>query len=246
MYQFFTEPDNITGNHIYITGSDYNHIRNVLRMKPGETVNVSDGVSGKEYRCHIEEFDEGRVHLRLDFIKEADVELPVRVTLFQGLPKSGKMDYIIEKCTELGVCEIVPVINSRSVVKLNEKQAEKKTAHWRGKAEAAAKQSRRSFIPVVHDPVSMEEAVRMSSGLDKSIIPYELSEGFEKTRSIISGIERESTLGIFIGPEGGFTEEEVALSEKSGVIPVTLGKRILRTETAGMVVLSWLIYLFES
>ncbi len=134
MYRFFTDQSNISGNDIYITGSDYNHIRNVLRMKPGEVVSVSDGETEKEYRCHIEGFEEEKVHLRLDFIKEADVELPVRVTLFQGLPKSDKMDYIIEKCTELGVSEVIPVRTSRSVMKLDEKKAGKRIEHLQGKA----------------------------------------------------------------------------------------------------------------
>lgn len=245
MYRFFTDQSKISGNDIYITGSDYNHIRNVLRMKPGEVVSVSDGETEKEYRCHIEDYEEGKVHLRLDFIKEADVELPVRVTLFQGLPKSDKMDYIIEKCTELGVSEIVPVKTSRSVMKLDEKKAEKRTEHWQGKAEAAAKQSKRAVIPAVHEPVSMEEAVKMCCELDNRLIPYELSEGFDKTREMISGIKSGSSVGIFIGPEGGFSEEEIALAETAGVTPITLGKRILRTETAGMVVLSWLVYIFE-
>ena len=245
MYRFFTDQSKISGNDIYITGSDYNHIRNVLRMKPGEVVSVSDGETEKEYRCHIEDYAEGKVHLRLDFIKEADVELPVRVTLFQGLPKSDKMDYIIEKCTELGVSEIVPVKTSRSVMKLDEKKAEKRTEHWQGKAEAAAKQSKRAVIPAVHEPVSMEEAVKMCCELDNRLIPYELSEGFDKTREMISGIKSGSSVGIFIGPEGGFSEEEIALAETAGVTPITLGKRILRTETAGMVVLSWLVYIFE-
>ncbi|MCR5023248.1 MAG: 16S rRNA (uracil(1498)-N(3))-methyltransferase [Lachnospiraceae bacterium] len=245
MYRFFTDQSNISGNDIYITGSDYNHIRNVLRMKPGEVVSVSDGETEKEYRCHIEDFEEEKVHLRLDFIKEADVELPVRVTLFQGLPKSDKMDYIIEKCTELGVSEVVPVRTSRSVMKLDEKKAGKRTEHWQGKAEAAAKQSKRSMIPVVHEPVSMAEAVKMCGELDNRLIPYELSEGFEKTREMISNIKPGSTVGIFIGPEGGFSEEEIALAESAGVTPVTLGKRILRTETAALVVLSWLVYIYE-
>lgn len=214
-------------------------------MKPGEVVSVSDGETEKEYRCHIEGFEEEKVHLRLDFIKEADVELPVRVTLFQGLPKSDKMDYIIEKCTELGVSEVIPVRTSRSVMKLDEKKAGKRTEHWQGKAEAAAKQSKRSMIPVVHEPVSMAEAVKMCGELDNRLIPYELTEGFEKTREMISNIKPGSTVGIFIGPEGGFSEEEIALAESAGVTPVTLGKRILRTETAALVVLSWLVYIYE-
>ncbi len=245
MYQFFVSPEDISGNDISIRGGDYNHIKNVLRMKPGENLNVHDGVSDNEYRCHIDSFGEDEVHLKLDFVKEADVELPVKVTLFQGLPKSDKMDLIIEKCTELGVYEIVPVMTERSVVRLDGDKALKKTAHWRGKAEAAAKQSKRSVIPFIREPASMKEAIDISSSLDHKLIPYELAEDFEKTRSMISSIKKGSTLGIFIGPEGGFSEEEIEKARESGIIPVTLGRRILRTETAAMVVLSWLIYNFE-
>lgn len=245
MYQFFVDPSQIRGNEVIIEGADYNHIKNVLRMKAGECVNISDGVSGKEMRCHIESFSDDRVNLKLDFIKEADVELPVHVTLFQGLPKSGKMDFIIEKCVELGVSEIVPVMTERSVVKIDAKKAESKVSHWQGKAEAAAKQSKRALIPEVKMAVSFKEALELCKDHEHKIIPYELSRGFAETRDRFQSFEKGSRIAVFIGPEGGFSEEEIALAEEKGVIPLTLGKRILRTETAGMVVLSWLIYLYE-
>ncbi len=245
MYQFFVDPSAINGHEIFIAGRDFNHIKNVLRMKPGETVNISDGISNREYRCHIDSFSDDRVLLKLDFIKEADVELPVSVTLFQGLPKSDKMDLIIEKCTELGVSGIVPVSTERSVVKYDEKKAEKRREHWQGKAEAAAKQSKRAVIPEVHGIVSMEEALEICEGYEIKLIPYELAEDFQKTRDIITGIKKDSRVAVFIGPEGGFSEGEIALSGNKGIVPVTLGKRILRTETAALVVLSWLIYEFE-
>ena len=126
MYHFFVDPSNITDNDIYIEGNDYNHIKNVLRMKTGEQVSLSDGLTDKEYRCHIEDYTESAVHCRLDFIKESDVELPVKVTLYQGLPKSDKMELIIQKCVELGVARIVPVECSRSVVKLDAKKSASK------------------------------------------------------------------------------------------------------------------------
>ncbi len=245
MYRFFADPANIGERDIFIEGKDYNHIRNVLRMKAGDTVSVSDGESDKEYRCHIEGFSEEKVHLKLDFIKEAELELPVKVTLFQGLPKSGKMDYIIEKCTELGVVKVVPVRTERSLTVLTGEKAEKKTLHWQGKAEAAAKQSRRTLIPGISMPLSFKEAVEECGGYDYKIIPYELSKDFNKTRELLSGIPSGSKVAVFIGPEGGFSEDEIDLAVSQGFTPVTLGKRILRTETAALVVLSWLIYLFE-
>ncbi len=245
MYRFFVDPSDIKGHDIYIGGRDHNHIKNVLRMRKGEVVSISDGTSDREYRCHIEDIGEEKVHLRLDFIKEADVELPVRVTLFQGIPKSDKMDLIIEKCTELGVNEIVPVETARSIVKLDEKKAEKRREHWQGKAEAAAKQSKRAFIPEIHGIVSLKEALDMAEDFDLRLIPYELSENFKKTRDIISGIKPGERIAVFIGPEGGFSEEEIDAAEMKGFIPITLGRRILRTETAAFVLLSWIIFLFE-
>ncbi|MBQ9551058.1 MAG: 16S rRNA (uracil(1498)-N(3))-methyltransferase [Lachnospiraceae bacterium] len=245
MYRFFVDPSDIKGQDIYIGGRDYNHIKNVLRMKRGEVVSISDGVSGNEYRCHIEDIGEERVHLRLDFIKEADIELPVKVTLFQGIPKSDKMDMIIEKCTELGVSEIVPVRTERSVVRLDERKAEKRREHWQGKAEAAAKQSKRAVIPEIRPIAGMEEALEHAGDFDFKLIPYELSEGFQKTRDIMSGIKPGDRIAVFIGPEGGFSEEEIKNAEEKGFIPITLGRRILRTETAAPVLLSWLIYFFE-
>ena len=245
MYRFFVDPSDISGHDIYIGGRDYNHIKNVLRMRTGEVVSISDGASGREYRCHIVDIGEEKVHLRLDFIKEADVELPVRITLFQGIPKSDKMDLIIEKCTELGVTEIVPVETARSVVKLDEKKAEKRREHWQGKAEAAAKQSKRAIIPEIRGIVGMNEALDMAADSGLRLIPYELAENFQKTRDIISEVKPGERIAVFIGPEGGFSEEEIARAEGRGFVPISLGRRILRTETAALVLLSWLIYLFE-
>ena len=245
MYHFFVDPSLIQGQDIYIEGSDYNHIKNVLRMKQGEVISVGDGLTDKEYRCHIEDFTDTHVHCRLDFIKDSGVELPVKVTLFQGLPKSDKMELIIQKCVELGVAEVVPVACSRSIVKLDAKKEKSKIARWNGISEAAAKQSKRAVIPEVKGVMSYKEAIDYAKSLDVNLIPYELAEGFDKTRDLISGIKSGQSVGIFIGPEGGFSEEEVELAREAGAEPITLGRRILRTETAAMVVLSWLIYIYE-
>ncbi len=245
MYHFFVEPSLIQGQDIYIEGSDYNHIKNVLRMKIGEVISVGDGLSDKDYRCHIEEYTDTAVHCRLDFIKESGVELPVRVTLFQGLPKSDKMELIIQKCVELGVAEVIPVACSRSIVKLDAKKEKSKITRWNGISEAAAKQSKRAIIPEVKSVMSYKEAIDYARSLDVNLLPYELAEGFDATRKIMGSIKSGQSVGIFIGPEGGFSEEEVKLAEEAGFEPITLGKRILRTETAAMVVLSWLIYIYE-
>lgn len=245
MYQFFVEPSQIQGNRVVITGKDFNHIKNVLRMKTGEELAVSNGTDGKEYRCGIEEFTEDEVICTLRFVKEDALELPAKVYLFQGLPKADKMELIIQKAVELGVYQVIPVSCKRAVVKLDEKKAKSKIARWQGIAEAAAKQSKRGIIPEVKDVMTMKQAIAYSRQCQVKLIPYELAEGMEKTKEIISSLKPGEDVAIFIGPEGGFEEAEVQAAMESGIVPITLGKRILRTETAGMTVLSWIMYQLE-
>ena len=246
MYQFFVEPSQIQGNRVIITGKDVNHIKNVLRMKKGEEIAVSNGSDGKEYRCGIAEFTEDEVICEFYFVKEDALELPSKVYLFQGLPKADKMELIIQKAVELGVYQVIPVSCKRAVVKLDEKKAKSKIARWQGIAEAAAKQSKRGIIPEVKDVMTMKEAIAYSQQCQVRMIPYELAEGMEKTKEIIGSLKPGEDVAIFIGPEGGFEEAEVQAAMDSGIVPVTLGKRILRTETAGMTVLSWIMYQLES
>lgn len=248
MYQFFVEPDqiNVNDRRVTILGADVNHIRNVLRMKLGEEISVFNGQDGREYRCGIVALEEGRIVCELRFIKEENAELPVKVYLFQGLPKADKMELIIQKAVELGVYRIIPVSAKRCVVKLDAGKAAAKVRRWQGIAEAAAKQSRRGVIPEVSEVVSFRRAVEQAAAMDVRIIPYELAEGMEKTREIISGMKEGQSVAIFIGPEGGFEEQEIQLASDNGIQPVTLGRRILRTETAGMTVLAWLGYVLEA
>lgn len=245
MYQFFVEPEQIRGREILIQGSDVNHIKNVLRMRVGEELSVSNGVDGREYRCHITEFAEDAVHCELRFIKEDGPELPSRIYLLQGLPKADKMDLIIQKAVELGAYEIVPVAAHRSVVKLDEKKAAAKVSRWQAIAEAAAKQSRRGVIPRVQQVMDWERALDYVKDLPVKLIPYELAEDMGRTREVLENLEPEQDIAVFIGPEGGFEEKEVASAVAAGAVPITLGRRILRTETAGMTVLSWLMYRLE-
>lgn len=242
MYHFFVEPSQIQGKRIVITGGDVNHIKNVLRMKIGEEIAVSNGEDGKEYRCGIEAFSEDEVICGLRFIKEDGVELPSKIALFQGLPKADKMELIVQKAVELGVGEIIPVAAGRSIVKLDEKKAKAKVSRWQGIAEAAAKQSRRGVIPKISEVMSIKEAVAYADSMDVKLIPYELAEDMAKTKEIISGIRPGESVAVFIGPEGGFEEKEIAAAMERGFLPVTLGRRILRTETAGFTVLAWLMY----
>ena len=247
MYQFFVEPSQIGINNrrILITGPDVNHIKNVLRMKPGEEISVSNGVDGKEYRCGILTLEQERIVCELRFVKEDGVELPSKVYLFQGLPKGDKMELIVQKAVELGVYQIIPVAAKRCVVKLDEKKAGAKIARWQGIAEAAAKQSKRAIIPQVTKVLDFTQAVKVAVDMDVRMIPYELAEGMEKTRELMGSLKPRQSIAVFIGPEGGFEETEIQEALANGIEPVTLGKRILRTETAGMTVLSWIMYRLE-
>lgn len=245
MYQFFVEPSQIQGNRIVITGSDVNHIKNVLRMKVGDEIAVSNGMDGKEYRCGIESFTEDEIVCGLRFVKEDGVELPSKIYLFQGLPKADKMELIIQKAVELGAFEVIPVAAKRCVVRLDEKKAAGKISRWQGIAEAAAKQSKRAVIPKVHPVLSMKEAVAYAQNMDVKLIPYELAEGMQHTKQMIEAVKPEQSIAVFIGPEGGFEESEIQMAREAGIEPVTLGRRILRTETAGFTVISWLMYQLE-
>lgn len=245
MYQFFVEPSQIQGTRILITGKDVNHIKNVLRMQPGEEIAVSNGEDGREYRCGIEEIREEEIVCTLRFIKEEGIELPSRIYLFQGLPKADKMELIIQKAVELGVYEVIPVATKRAVVRLDEKKAKAKIARWQSISEAAAKQSKRRVVPRITSVMSFPEAAAYAKDMQVKLIPYELAEGMEKTKEIIRCIKPGEQIAVFIGPEGGFEESEIACAVKAGVEPITLGKRILRTETAGLTLLSWLMYQLE-
>lgn len=245
MYQFFVEPHQISDKTVRIEGADVNHIKNVLRMKVGEELSVSNGVDGKEYRCGIVAMDEECITCELRFVKEDGVELPSEVYLFQGLPKADKMELIIQKAVELGVHAVVPVSTKRCVVKLDDKKAKSKIARWQGIAEAAAKQSKRRIVPEVKDVMSFKEAINFVKDFEVKLIPYELAEDMSKTKEIINSLQSGQKIAIFIGPEGGFEEGEVEAAMSAGVEPITLGKRILRTETAGFTVLSWIMYRLE-
>lgn len=245
MYHFFVSPDQIHERHITIGGQDVNHIRNVLRMGIGEEVNVTDGVGEKVYRCEIDGFTGDTVELKIMWAQEKGVELPSRIYLFQGIPKSDKMELIIQKAVELGVHEIIPVATRRSVVKLDEKKAAQKCKRWQAISESAAKQSKRLIIPEVKGPMSFLEALSYGENFDIRLIPYELAEGMEATRQIVEGIRPGQSVAVFIGPEGGFDESEVDEAREKGFLAITLGRRILRTETAGMTVLSILMYHLE-
>ena len=246
MLHLFADPSDVQDELLTITVPEVNHIRNVMRLKPGEEISVSIGGDGKEYRYGIESYTEDSVLCRLRFVKDKEVELPVKVLLFQGLPKADKMDLIVQKAVELGAAEIIPVSMERCVVKLDAGKAAKKTARWQTIAESAASQSRRSIIPRVLAPMSMKEAVEYAKEqTEVRVIPYELQEDDGSVKQYLESLKEGQFVSIFIGPEGGFAPGEVELAKEAGIRPISLGRRILRTETAGLAILSWLIYILE-
>ena len=244
MYHFFVTPAQMEPGYAVINGPDVNHIRNVLRMKPGEQVEIRDGIS-KNYICELEEISASQVRARILSVNEDNMELPAQLFLFQGLPKSDKMELIIQKAVELGVYQVIPVATRRAVVKLDKKKEESKGKRWNTIAESAAKQSGRMVIPQVMPVMSFKEALAYAATFDINLIPYELAKGMAETREILAKVKPGMKVGIFIGPEGGFDIQEVELAIAANVHPITLGRRILRTETAGMTALSILMFQLE-
>ncbi len=238
MPKFFINKNDISRGQIQLFGEDEKHIKTVLRAREGEEVTLCDG-EGMDYQCRIASLERG---VLLDILSKevCETEPKTKITLYQGLPKADKMELIIQKCVELGVDRIVAVSTERAIVKLDKKEG-KKLERWQKIAEAAAKQSGRGKIPEICQQVlKFKEAVAEAKTLDGAIIPYE-KEQETGIREFVRKFEGTS-VGVFIGPEGGFAEEEIALAKENGITSVTLGKRILRTETAGMTTVGILLY----
>lgn len=232
MFNFFIEEGNRHNNHYIICGADYNHIKNVLRMKIGDEFLVSE--NNVSNLCRIMNFECESVVAEIIEECYQDTSLPIKIYLFQGLPKSDKLELIIQKAVELGVDGIFPVEMNRCIVKLDEKKKKSKTERWQSIAESAAKQSKRTSIPFVNNVLSYKEALAKASELDVFIVPYECKDEMKSTVNALNKIKRDMSVGILIGPEGGFELNEIDSAIKSGGIPVSLGKRILRTETAAI------------
>ncbi len=298
MQHFFVTPDQVSEDQILLTGSDVNHMKNALRMDAGDTVLVEDG-NNNQYLCRILRYetppergkaqkDEPKAASQIAVLEilerqTVDTELNSKLYLFQALPKANKMDTIVQKAVELGVFQILPVLTSRCVVKLDEKRSEKRQARWQEIAKSAAKQAGRGYIPKVTQVMSFSDALFCAGSLDHFLLPYELAEDFSpeperepgpehelehdsepeyepaadpegtkktgsvmaRTRKILSSIRPGQSVGILIGPEGGFELEEVEQAVKAGAQVISLGRRILRTETAGPALLSVLMFELE-
>ena len=244
MYHFFIQPGNIAGDKVYIEGGDVNHIKNVLRMQAGEQLMVSDG-EGTDYLCEIVSMSDTEVICSVLSREVSSSECSVKFYLFQGLPKSDKLEHIIQKSVELGVYEIIPVNMSRCIVKYDDKKLKSKLTRWQGIAESAAKQSHRGVIPEVKPVMKYAQALEYAKGCDMILLPYENYKDMAATKEMIEQIQPGMSVAIFIGPEGGFDPKEGEAAIAAGAKPITLGNRILRTETAPLMLLSVLTFMLE-
>ena len=232
MYNFFVDENQKLNNKYVITGTDFNHIKNVLRMGVGDTFLVSD--DGISNLCEIESFESDSVIAKIIEENYNDTSLPISIYLFQGLPKGDKMELIIQKTVELGVECVIPVEMSRCVVKLDDKKKKSKVSRWQSISESAAKQSKCNRIPEISDVLTYKQALEKAKDLDLLLVPYESKNGMEDTKDALSQIKSGRSVGILIGPEGGFDEKEVEQAFEIGGKVISLGKRILRTETAAI------------
>ena len=232
MYNFFVNENQKLNDKYVITGTDFNHIKNVLRMSVGDTFLVSD--NGVSNLCEIESLENESVVAKIIEENYNDTSLPIRIYLFQGLPKGDKMELIIQKAVELGVEGVIPVEMSRCVVKLDDKKKKSKVSRWQSISESAAKQSKCNRIPEVFDVLTYKQALTKAKELDLLLVPYESKNGMEDTKNALSQIKSGMSVGILIGPEGGFDEKEVEQAFEIGGKVISLGKRILRTETAAI------------
>ncbi len=232
MFNFFVDESAREGNDFRIGGKDYNHICNVLRMRVGDTFLVSCG--GISSLCRLDRVEGDAVVAEIVEEDHRSTELPVRFYLFQGLPKGDKIELIIEKTVELGVAGIIPVEMRRCVMKLDDKKKKSRRERWQAIAESAAKQSKRNLIPEVFDVLSYKLAMQKAAEMDLFLVPYENERGMAATREALDRIRPGMSVGILVGPEGGFDDQEIALAREAGAAVISLGKRILRAETAAL------------
>ena len=232
MYNFFVENTAKKDGRYFIAGADYNHIKNVLRMNMGEQFLVScEGVSDL---CELESIESDTVVAKIIKTNYQSTNLPINIHLFQGLPKSDKLELIIQKAVELGVATVTPVSMKRSIVKIDDKKKKSKRERWQAIAEAAAKQSKRTAVPEVCDVLSYKEFIARAKELDLLLVPYECADGMSATKTALSEIKSGMNVGIIIGPEGGFEQKEIEDALEIGGKVISLGSRILRTETAAI------------
>ncbi len=244
MHHFFVKPEQIEGRLVRITGPDVNHGRQVLRLKEGENLLISDG-AGRDYVCAVKALEKDCITAGILREDEEKRELPAAITLYQGLPKQDKMELIIQKAVELGVARIVPVATEYAVVKLDGRREEAKLKRWQAIAENGARQSKRSRIPQVGEVRTFKDALLEGGKAGLCLFAYEHEEGMAGTKRELAKVRAGQEIALFVGPEGGFSQAEVKMAREAGFAPISLGKRILRTETAGLALLSVLMLKLE-
>ncbi len=243
IHRFFVSPDQIRKNKITILGSDVNHIKNVLRLKTGNEINILDG-TGKIYAVKIFSLTRDEIKCEITSWRSIKTESEIKVIIAQAIGKGGKMDLVIQKSTELGVIKIIPIQTERTVVKIKPERMQEKIERWRRIAKEAAEQCGRLVIPTIEKLIKFKELMLKVPEFDLALIPWELARE-QSIKPVLQSNKRAKKILVLIGPEGGFSKEEVDEATKSGFIPVTLGKRILRTETAPLAILSMITYEFE-
>lgn len=246
MYKFFVNNEQINGKEINIIGNDVNHIKNVLRLSLGENICICNKESSKSFECKITSIDNNQV--RSEIVEEIfeTTEPNTYIHLFQGMPKADKLEWIIEKSTEIGVKEITPVVMKRTIVKLDDKDKVKKVERWQKIAEVAAKQSKRDCILKVNNVINLKNIFEKTEDYDIVLVAYE-NEANNTLKSVLNTLENRKNIkiAVLIGPEGGIDESEIEICKINNVVPVSLGKRILRTETAPLVISSNILYELE-
>lgn len=239
MHNFFIDKTKVVGDLVNIDGEHFNHISSVLRMEVGDEFLVS--FDNSCHLCCITEIFASSLTAKIIQKDYLDSSLSIDLYLFQGLPKSDKLELIIQKAVELGVKEIVPVQMERSIAKIEQNKIKQKTQRFNAIAESAAEQSKRNLVPTVSEPLSFKLALEKAKELDILLVPYENQKGILSTKEALSLIKKGDKVGIMIGPEGGFSPTEIDLAKQCGGHLISLGKRILRTETAAITALSMLM-----
>lgn len=244
MHHCFVEKENILEDKIILRGLEVKHIKDVLRMKKGEKILISDN-EAYDYICQIEEISKEEIVCDILDKNLSNSELDAEIVLFQALPKLDKMDLIIQKAVELGVSKIVPLLSSRCIVKLDEKKEKQKILRWQQIAKSAAEQAKRNKIPLVLEPLKYKEAISYASSYENTLLAYENERGILYTKELISKIKKGQKVAVFIGPEGGFCDEEIDFARSKNINIISLGNRILRTESAGFCILSLIMFHLE-
>jgi 16S rRNA (uracil1498-N3)-methyltransferase len=243
MQRYFVEPHHLSERDVTIEGDDVHHIVNVMRSSVGDEILVSDG-QGRVARVRLTSLEGKQVQAEVVEFIQQNSELPVRVTIGQGLPKGEKMEWILQKGTELGAFAFFPFSSERTIVKLDAKKEAKKLERWRKIVKEAAEQSHRAVLPEILPPVSFKQAVAAAGTYTQCVIAYE-KEGGRTLHDVLASLAEGDSLLVLIGPEGGFSPGEIALAESNGILPVSLGPRILRTETASQYILAAASYQWE-